>query len=118
MERSGLARKFRQRLNFTTMPKFKVGQKVTLRVNGKWHADAGIGEHNNYGPKFGEIVTVNHYAPDYPMFGKEWVNFDEYQKPNVLNGKPEYYSDYRFEPVISDAVLREELDSVPEPYTL
>ena len=98
--------------------RFKKGDKVTPSKNSEWRHDAGRGEVNEYAPKFGEIVTVNHYDTISNPWGKCWVNFDEYPLPDSENGLPQYFNDKLFEPLVSDAVLREELETVKEPYTI
>jgi hypothetical protein len=74
------------------------------------------------GPKFNEVVTVYGYSWGGIKAKQGCVLISEYIAPKHTNlaGKPvpPTFGEHHFEPLVSDAVLREELLSVPEPFTI
>lgn len=93
--------------------RFKKGQKVTLKKRANWGHRYMVDYKPMAGPKFGEVVTVDSYP--YP-YEPEYCAFEEYQQ-TTENGIYSFWEG-DFEPLISDAVLRLELESVPEPFTI
>lgn len=69
---------------------------------------------NNYAPTFGEVVTVDFYSQS----DSEFCCFREYPEIDPLDNDRHYFFEDEFEPLVSDAVLREELEQVPEPFTV
>lgn len=86
------------------MSKFKPGQKLVCVIprDEYWTDGKGFVD----GPKFNDIVTSAGKAKeDQAILLLEWPD-------------PEGWYHVHFEPIVSDAVLREELESVPEPFTI
>lgn len=94
------------------MARFKPGQQVVcVRPNAPYRChDKGLV--TIWGPKFNEIVTIQSY------YRHDRVVLLEYSGIDPYNGMESTFKEYYFEPLVSDAILREELESVPEPYTL
>jgi hypothetical protein len=89
------------------MSKFKIGDKVTMVNNKPWALVRGMPPHSF--PIFGEIYTVA------VTEGDQIGLFELGVGPC---GRYDGWEEKAFEKVVSDAVLREELESVPEPSTI
>lgn len=90
------------------MARFKPGQKITPKVKPNWISANGTPAFGPL-PKFGKEYTANGY--DSPEGGIEFVFLKECDPKDS-------FDDRLFEPLVSDAVLREELESVHEPWTI
>lgn len=89
------------------MARFKPGQKITPKIKPKWESVNGTPAFGPL-PEFGKEYTANGY--DTPEDGIYFVFLKECHPKDS-------FDDRLFEPLVSDSVLREELESVPEPFT-
>lgn len=96
--------------------RFKPGQQVVcIRPTKPFKVASGpdAGKMHTYGPKYNELVTVQEITP----YG-EGVTLFEYPGDPFGNPLQIAYSEKSFEPLVSDAVLSEQLATVPEPFTI
>jgi hypothetical protein len=93
------------------MRKFTKGQKVTKIEKHDWQCQQ-TQEIGTYGPKFGQIVTVNEYNPAHPY--QDCCSFDEYPELDEY-GDPNHFHQDCFAPVIEDSVLLEALENIKTP---
>lgn len=95
------------------MARFKPGQLVTPKYKDGWeHSEKKYAP--PAAPKYGDVVTIDCYP--YPHL-QQYCAFVEYPQCNLSGQRIAFYES-DFEPLVSDAVLREELESVPEPFTI
>jgi hypothetical protein len=93
--------------------RFKKGQKVVcVRPTGPFVCNA-TGLIEDIGPKFNDIVTVAGYSMAHlgNVYISEYLWSDRHRRRRS-------FREYHFEPIISDAVLAEELAKVREPQIL
>jgi hypothetical protein len=92
--------------------RFKIGQPVTVKARPKEVTENVSGMVVDAWaviPKFGEIVHVDYYERCHKT-GQEWyIGLEEYS--------PHSFPESAFEPIVSDAVLIEELNTIEETVT-
>jgi len=88
------------------MSKFKIGDEVTLKKRVNWSKETGLAGDE---PKFGVVYIV---AEVLKREDGRFYLILESLHPDDL------WSENAFEKVVSDRVLSDELETVPEPYCL
>lgn len=86
--------------------RFEIGQAVTKNKNVEWVTIRGVNEDYSKEPEFGKIYHIDRY---YVYYNDEWfIVFREF-----LDGAA--YKESSFDPVVTEAVLSKELESITKP---